>query len=140
MANTSNVSQPEYELAIDKNVDVQARDGAIVKADVYRPNDAGRFPALINIGAYQKDKVWIPPADLEETPNQYINWETVNPRWWVPRGYAAVRVDTRGSGKSPGQTDPFSLQGWTSTMPSSGRRTGRGATVRLQPWASPISQ
>jgi putative CocE/NonD family hydrolase len=28
----------------------------------------------------------------------------------VPRGYAAVRVDTRGSGKSPGQTDPFSLQ------------------------------
>ena len=39
-----------------------------------------------------------------------MNWETVNPLWWVPRGYAAVRVDTRGSGKSPGQTDPFSLQ------------------------------
>src|SRR5262245_34066083 len=39
-----------------------------------------------------------------------MNWETVNPLWWVPRGYAAVRVDSRGSGKSPGQTDPFSLQ------------------------------
>ena len=37
-----------------------------------------------------------------------MNWETVNPLWWVPRGYAALRVDTRGSGKSPGRTDPFS--------------------------------
>jgi hypothetical protein len=33
----------------------------------------------------------------------------VNPEWWVPRGYAAVRVDGRGSGKSPGQCEPWSL-------------------------------
>ena len=38
-----------------------------------------------------------------------MNWETVNPHWWVPRGYAAVRVDGRGSGKSPGQCEPWSL-------------------------------
>ncbi len=38
-----------------------------------------------------------------------MNWETVNPQWWVPRGYAAVRVDGRGSGKSPGQCEPWSL-------------------------------
>ena len=38
-----------------------------------------------------------------------MNWETVNPEWWVPRGYAAVRVDGRGSGKSPGQCEPWSL-------------------------------
>src|SRR6266700_1057515 len=37
-----------------------------------------------------------------------MNWETVNPLWWVPRGYVAVRVDSRGSGKSPGRTDPWS--------------------------------
>jgi putative CocE/NonD family hydrolase len=37
-----------------------------------------------------------------------MNWETVNPLWWVPRGYACLRVDSRGSGKSPGRTDPFS--------------------------------
>jgi len=36
--------------------------------------------------------------------------ETVNPEWWVPRGYACVRVDGRGSGKSPGQCEPWSLQ------------------------------
>ncbi len=101
---------PRHDLVIDKDVEIPMRDGVRLKADVYRPRRAGRAPAIINIGAYQKDKVWVPPADLEEKANPYMNWEAVNPLWWVPRGYAAVRVDTRGSGKSPGSTDPFSLQ------------------------------
>jgi hypothetical protein len=46
---------------------------------------------------------------LEEPPNEWMNWETINPQWWVPCGYAAVRVDSRGTGKSPGQYDPWSL-------------------------------
>jgi len=29
----------------------------------------------------------VPPPDLEEAPNPYMNWETVSPLWWVPRGY-----------------------------------------------------
>jgi predicted acyl esterase len=103
-------SRPRYDLRIEKDVEIPLRDGVRLKADVFRPRGSGRFPALVNIGAYQKDKVWVPPTDLEEPANPYMNWETVNPLWWVPRGYAAVRVDTRGSGKSPGITDPFSLQ------------------------------
>src|SRR2546430_8550925 len=55
-----------------------------------------------------RSKLWVPPPDLEEKPNEFMNWETVNPLWWVPRGYACVRVDGRGSGKSPGRTDPWS--------------------------------
>ena len=81
-----------------------------LRADIFRPKGGGRFPAIINIGPYQKDKLWVPPPDLEEKANPLMNWETVNPLWWVPRGYCAVRVDTRGSGRSPGETDPFSLQ------------------------------
>jgi uncharacterized protein len=103
-------SQPRHDIVIEKDVEIPMRSGVRLKADVYRPRRGGKVPAIINIGAYQKDKLWVPPADLEEKPNPYMNWETVNPLWWVPRGYAAVRVDTRGSGKSPGQTDPFSLQ------------------------------
>jgi hypothetical protein len=98
-----------YTLLVEKDVDVPMRDGARLKADVFRPDDGGKFPALINLGPYQKDKLWIPPPSLEEKPNPYMNWETVNPQWWVPRGYAAVRVDGRGSGKSPGQCEPWSL-------------------------------
>ena len=104
------VSQPKHDLVIQKDVEIPLRDGVRLKADIFRPKGGGKFPAIINIGPYQKDKLWVPPADLEEKANEYMNWETVNPLWWVPRGYCAVRVDTRGSGKSPGKTDPFSLQ------------------------------
>ena len=100
----------QQDIAIDKDVEIRLRDGVKLRADVFRPKGGEKSPVLINIGAYQKDKVWVPPADLEEPANPHMNWETVNPLWWVPRGYALVRVDTRGSGNSPGQTDPFSLQ------------------------------
>ncbi len=99
-----------YDLLVDRDVDVPMRDGARLKADVIRPDDGGKFPAILNLGPYQKDKVWVPPDTLEEKPNPLMNWETVNPEWWVPKGYACVRVDGRGSGKSPGQCEPWSSQ------------------------------
>ena len=39
-----------------------------------------------------------------------MNWETVNPEWWCPREYACLRIDSRGSGKSPGKCEPSSYQ------------------------------
>jgi predicted acyl esterase len=102
-------SVPVYGLIVEKDVDVPMRDGARLKADVMRPDAAGAFPAILNLGPYQKDKLWIAPDTLEEKPNPLMNWETVNPQWWVPRGYACVRVDGRGSGKSDGQCEPWSL-------------------------------
>jgi predicted acyl esterase len=103
------VADPVYSVVLEKDVDVPMRDGARLKADVFRPDDGGKFPAVLNLGPYQKDKPWIVPPTLEEKPNEWMNWETVNPQWWVPRGYAAVRIDGRGSGKSPGQCEPWSL-------------------------------
>ena len=106
---TRDAAPAAYRLLVERDVDVPMRDGARLKADVFRPDDGGRFPAILNLGPYQKDKLWIPPPTLEEKPNALMNWETVNPEWWVPKGYAAVRVDGRGSGKSPGQCEPWSL-------------------------------
>jgi predicted acyl esterase len=103
------VADPVYSVVLEKDVDVPTRDGARLKADVFRPDDGGKFPAILNLGPYQKDKPWIVPPTLEEKPNAWMNWETVNPQWWVPRGYAAVRIDGRGSGQSPGQCEPWSL-------------------------------
>jgi len=101
---------PAYGITVERDVDVPMRDGARLKADVFRPDAPGTsFPAIVNLGPYQKDRLWIPPSTLEEKPNPLMNWETVNPHWWVGRGYAAVRVDGRGSGKSPGQCEPWSL-------------------------------
>ena len=55
-----------YKLMIEKDVDVPMRDGARLKADVFRPDDGGKFPAILNLGPYQKDKLWVPPPQLEE--------------------------------------------------------------------------
>jgi putative CocE/NonD family hydrolase len=105
-------SQPkDYKLVVEKDVKIPMRDGTLLFADVLRPDGGSeRFPAIMNLGPYQKDKVWIPPEDLEEKANEYMNWETANPLWWCPRGYALVRVDTRGTGKSVGKSEPSSYQ------------------------------
>ena len=106
------VSQPvDHGMIIEKNVQIPMRDGSYLMADIFRPDTkAQKFPAIMNTSVYQKDKVWTPPHDLEEEANPYMNWETVNPLWWVPRGYACVRVDSRGSGQSPGLSEPSSYQ------------------------------
>ena len=111
MSRQKKVSQPrKMKLIIEKDVQIPLRDGTLIYADVFRPNFRERVPVILNAGPYQKDKLWIPPADLEEKANPHMNWETANPEWWCPRGYACVRIDMRGSGKSPGKSDPSSFQ------------------------------
>jgi hypothetical protein len=111
-AKSASISQPhDYKMIVEKDVRIPMRDGTILYGDIYRPDGMDvRFPVIMNTGPYQKDKIWIPPEDLEEKANPYMNWETVNPLWWCPRGYALLRVDSRGSGKSPGQSELSSYQ------------------------------
>ena len=111
-AATSVMSQPkEHGMIVEKDVKIPLRDGGYLYADIFRPDTTTeKFPAIANITVYNKDKLWIPPADLEEAANPYMNWEAANPLWWVPRGYACVRIDSRGTGKSPGKCEPSSYQ------------------------------
>ena len=109
---SAKVSQPkDYKLVIEKDVKIPLRDGTVLYADIFRPDGGSeRFPAIITTGPYMKDKLWVPPPDLEEAANPHMNWETANPLWWCPRGYGLLRVDSRGSGKSPGKSEPSSYQ------------------------------
>jgi len=59
-----------YELLVEKDVDVPMRDGARLKADVFRPEDAGKFPAILNLGPYQKDKLWVLPTRSRRNPTR----------------------------------------------------------------------
>ncbi len=110
------MSQPKkHKLIVEKDVAVPLRDGSIIRADVFRPDfankaDGEKCPIILTTGPYQKDKLWTPPPDLEEKANPYMNWECTNPLWWCPRGYALVRIDSRGSGKSLGTSEPSSHQ------------------------------
>ena len=52
---------PNYAVHVEKDVDVPMRDGVRLQADVFRPHDAGKFPVILNLGPYQKDKLWVVP-------------------------------------------------------------------------------
>ena len=43
---------PVYGIVVEKDVDVPMRDGARLKADVFRPDDSGTFPAILNLGPF----------------------------------------------------------------------------------------
>ena len=64
------VSQPrDYPLIVEKDVMIPLRDGTSLCADVYRPDVGSEsIPVIMNICPYQKDKVWVPMANVEEKP------------------------------------------------------------------------
>ena len=108
-------------MVIDWDVPITMDDGVVLRADVYRPEQVGQYPAILNYGPYAKGlpfQVGYPsawekmitdyPEVAEGSTNKYQTWEAVDPEKWVPDGYICVRVDSRGWGRSPGYADPFS--------------------------------
>ncbi len=108
-------------MAIDWDVPIEMDDGIVLRADVFRPLQHGRYPVLITYGPYAKGLAFqdgYPSAwqrmvaEHPDVPhgssNLHQNWEVVDPEKWVPHGYVCVRVDSRGTGRSPGYVDHFS--------------------------------
>src|SRR5215469_2266102 len=108
-------------MLIEWDIEVPMDDGTVLRADVFRPDDDGRHPAILNYGPYGKGLAYQEgypdqwrilvtkhPDVLEGSENRYQNWEAVDPERFVPDGYACVRVDSRGAGRSPGYLDPWS--------------------------------
>ncbi|HWZ82136.1 MAG TPA: CocE/NonD family hydrolase [Terriglobales bacterium] len=80
----------------EKNVAVTMRDGVVLRADVLRPAESGKFPVLVYRTPYGKD------AAQEE----YATF-----RHAVERGYAVVIVDVRGRYHSDGEFRPYENEG-----------------------------
>lgn len=108
-------------MLIDWDVKIEADDGLVLRADVFRPLTEGRYPVLLSYGPYAKglafqegypsawQRMVIGHPDVPHgSTNKYQNWEVVDPEKWVPDGYVVVRVDSRGCGRSPGFVDHFS--------------------------------
>ncbi|MDY6951307.1 MAG: CocE/NonD family hydrolase [Thermodesulfobacteriota bacterium] len=96
----------------EKDVRIPMRDGSHLVADVFRPDRKGQCPVIVTVGPHGKDRLpWRPGRSegvVEVGP--YTAFETPDPEWWIPKGYAHVRIDQRGLGKSPGAVDPLSSQ------------------------------
>lgn len=105
---------PVAEFSIDKNVPITVRDGVTLRADVFRPSGDGRHPVIMTYGPYGKDIHFqdfnAAAYGLLDEQGPLMNWETVNPEWWVPRGYVVIRVDQRGTGTSEGRLALFAPQ------------------------------
>ena len=133
-------------MRIEWDVPITVDDDLTLRADVYRPIEEGQYPVILSYGPYAKGlpfqegyrDQW--EAMVREHPdvaagstNKYQNWEVVDPEKWVPDGYACVRVDSRGAGRSPGYLDPVSPREtrdlyncieWAGTQPWSNGKVG----------------
>ena len=108
-------------MRIHWDVPVRMEDGLVLRADVFLPVADGRYPVILTYGPYAKGlsfqegypSAWQRmvaehPDVAYGSSNLYQSWEVVDPEKWVPHGYACVRVDSRGAGRSPGYIDHFS--------------------------------
>ncbi len=78
---------------IDKNIEVPMRDGVILRADVWRPNDNNLYPAIISRTPYQKER---------SVGNDFLPFDQT-----AAAGYAVVVQDTRGRFASDGEWEGF---------------------------------
>jgi predicted acyl esterase len=117
------VSEIRDGMRIDWDMPIRMDDGLVLRCDIYRPIKQGRYPVLMSYGPYGK---WLHFDDLYHeqwqrmceirpdvptgSTNKYQCWEVVDPEKWVPDGYACIRVDSRGAGRSPGVIDIWSLR------------------------------
>ena len=108
-------------MQIEWDVAIAMDDGIFLRADVFRPVGQGKYPVILSYGPYAKGLsfqegykgnwarlIKAAPEVLAGSTNKYQNWELVDPERWVPDGYACVRINSRGAGRSPGLLDVWS--------------------------------
>jgi predicted acyl esterase len=118
---TQHKTEVRDNMHIEWDAPISADDGLVLRADVFRPLAQGKHPVIVSYGPYAKGLefqsgykhnwarlIKAAPEVLEGSSNKYQNWELVDPEKWVPEGYAIVRVDSRGAGRSPGFLDCWS--------------------------------
>jgi putative CocE/NonD family hydrolase len=110
----------------ERDVYVALRDGVRLCADIYRPDTAGKVPALLAFAIYNKDLQGPEAARaLPPQPAWAPLWtgplEAGDTRFLVSRGYAHVIAMPRGVGKSEGggdrSWDSYDLIEWIAAQP-----------------------
>jgi predicted acyl esterase len=132
----------------DHDVEVQLRDGIVLRLNLFRPAGEGIFPVILSAHPYGKDRIpkkkrgggWSvnkqfrimnQPAALRISDQ--TSWEAPDPVWWAQQGYAVINLDTRGGGHSDGRGELLSDQeaddisqviSWAAEQPWSTGRVG----------------
>jgi predicted acyl esterase len=104
-------------MIIEKDVIIKMRDGINLAANVYRPKKQGKFPVILAITPFSKDRG--PDEYFKEFVEMHLfrgegsigkirvspitSFEAPDPAYWVLNDYIVVYVDARGAGKSEGR-------------------------------------
>ena len=113
-----NLSAPAFDVVSENNVAVPMRDGVALHADLHRPKDNDRHPALVAISPYprQIQHMGVPVGFIEAGQTDFF----------VPRGYVHLIANCRGTGGSggtygfmaePEHHDLYDLIEWTAAQP-----------------------
>lgn len=86
-------SQNEYRVEVERNVEIEMRDGVRLRADVYMPVGAEKFPVLLMRLPYDK------------SVSEAVGY--MHPEWYARQGYIVVTQDVRGRYASDGEFRPF---------------------------------
>ena len=133
-------------MTVEWDVPITMDDGVVLRANIFRPDDDALHPVVLSYGPYGKDlafqegypDAWTAmvkshPEVAAGSSNRFQSWEVCDPEKWVPDGYACVRVDARGWGRSPGYIDPWSTREmidlrdcieWAGNLPWSSGKVG----------------
>ncbi|MFI6215326.1 CocE/NonD family hydrolase [Nocardia brasiliensis] len=97
------------DMFMDRDVAVTLRDGTVMYTDIFRPVQAGEYPAIVAWSPYGKN---LGSQLLDDLPNRYgvpsgavsnLNkWEGPDPAFWVDHGYVILNPDPRGVYDSEG--------------------------------------
>ena len=141
------ITAPPPGIRFDHDVAVSVRDGTKLRVNVFRPDQEGRFPVIMCAHPYGKDVLprhspfgYLPLARYRFirqpdpiTFSAHTSWESPDPSYWVPRGYAVVNVDLRGFGTSEGvatllsdqeAADYVEIIEWAAAQPWSSGKVG----------------
>ncbi len=121
------VSQPRHGVKEERGRRVAMRDGIELAVDIFRPDDHGRFPALLAYSPYGKDVQRV--LEKQRPHSSRLGnggQEAGDTGFFVSRGYVHVIADVRGSGDSGGtynfqgkieQQDGYDLIEWIAAQP-----------------------
>jgi predicted acyl esterase len=99
----------DLNMIIERDVPVRLRDGTTMYVDVCRPEDEAPAAPIIGWGPYGKHghtryATVFPNAGVnQDALSPYTAFEALDPAWWVPKGYAIINPDPRGTWHSHGR-------------------------------------
>lgn len=119
------------------------RDGICLCVNLFKPASVGRYPAIMSVTPYGKDKLPNHVASFlmrlsgvkfgRLNCSRLTGFESPDPVYWVRHGYAVVQGDVRGMHKSQGQSgvlrqqdaeDYYDLIEWAASQPWCTGRVG----------------